>query len=182
MDARFPDRWLNDRRIAKLPDDAFRLFVLALAWSVSNMSDGVLYDDDLPLIPGTDPSLAPVLARAGLWERGEDCWVISNYADTQTTAEQFKAAEAARIAKRAADAERKRRQRAREAATRSRVRSRVTSASDTQDRTGQDRTGTEGKLTTNAENGQSPQCIACDMPARRGCRTCWNHARLEVRT
>src|SRR5260221_8954452 len=127
MDARFPDRWLNDRRIARLPDDAFRLFVLALAWSVSNLSDGVLYDDDLPLIPGADPSLAPVIERAGLWTRGDGYWVISNYAHTQTTAEQFKGAEAARVAKRAADAERKRRQRARQAeeARQSRVRSRV---------------------------------------------------------
>lgn len=178
MDARFPDRWLNDRRIARLPDDAFRLFVLALAWSVSNLSDGVLYDDDLPLIPGAQPLLAPVLERAGLWARGTGYWVIENYADTQTTAEQFKAAEAARVAKRAADAQRKRRQRSREA--QSRMTSRVTSASDTQDRTGQDRTGsTKGESPTTRGTGVT--CVACDRPARRACSTCWEHASMEVR-
>ena len=48
-DARFPERWLNDRRVLRLPDDAFRLFVLSLAWSVANQADGRIYD----LTPGT---------------------------------------------------------------------------------------------------------------------------------
>jgi hypothetical protein len=35
-DARFPERWLNDRRLLRLSDAAFRLFVISLTWSVSN--------------------------------------------------------------------------------------------------------------------------------------------------
>ena len=63
-DARFPERWLNDRRVLRLPDDAFRLFVLSLAWSVANRTDGVLKDDDLPLIPGYSPEPAAALTSA----------------------------------------------------------------------------------------------------------------------
>ena len=38
---------------------------------------------------------------------------------------------------------------------------------------------TEGRV----EEGQPEQCLAagCDRPARRGCRTCWDHAELEER-
>jgi hypothetical protein len=35
-DARFPERWLQDRRVLRLSDVGFRLFTLSLAWSVSN--------------------------------------------------------------------------------------------------------------------------------------------------
>ena len=103
-DARFPERWLNDRRIVRLPDDAFRLFMMSLAWSVANKTDGRLYDDDLPLIPGvprsvvaayTDEGLAVVpldppaavqkLVKAELWERVADYWLITDFEDTQTS-------------------------------------------------------------------------------------------------
>lgn len=72
-DARLPERWLNDRRLLKLPDDAFRLFVTALVWSVANKTDGVLLDEELPLIPGTDPRCHAQLVEAGLWQGGKWC-------------------------------------------------------------------------------------------------------------
>jgi len=55
-DARFPERWLNDRRVLRLSDPAFRLFVIPLTWSVSNRTDGDLYDDDLRLTRVTQVS------------------------------------------------------------------------------------------------------------------------------
>jgi hypothetical protein len=54
-DARFPERWLNDRRV--------RLFVISLTWSVSNRTDGDLYDDDLLLIRRVDLAAASRLTR-----------------------------------------------------------------------------------------------------------------------
>ena len=110
-DARFPDRWLADRRLLRLPADAFRLFAFALMWSVSNKTDGVIDDDDLPLIPGFGPGCVDHLADAGLWERQVDAWVITVYADTQTSRSEFDAL----AARRRSDRQRKARERLRKA-------------------------------------------------------------------
>jgi hypothetical protein len=83
-DARFPERWLNDRRVMCLPDDAFRLFVISLAWSVANRTDGRIYDDELSLIPASAAGSGR-LAKSGLWERVADYWLITVFEDTQTT-------------------------------------------------------------------------------------------------
>jgi hypothetical protein len=40
-DARFPDRWLSDKRIQRLSDGHFRSFITSLVWSVTNRTDGV---------------------------------------------------------------------------------------------------------------------------------------------
>jgi hypothetical protein len=133
-DARLPERWLNDRRLLRLPDDAFRLFVTSLMWSVANKTDGVLYDDDLPLIPSANPSLAGQLAKAGLWKREWDRWLIVEFEETQTTRADLEALARGRRAQR----DKKRRQRATKAARASSVPGDV--PGDTP-RTGQDRTG-----------------------------------------
>jgi hypothetical protein len=84
-DARFPERWLQDRRVLRLSDVGFRLFTLSLAWSVSNRTDGVLYDDDLALIMSVDPARSGELEKADLWRREKDHWLIVDFADTQTS-------------------------------------------------------------------------------------------------
>jgi len=84
-DARFPDRWLNDRRVLRLSDAGFRLFVTSLAWAVSNRTDGILLDDDLPLIPRVERGCDVELVKAGLWDRDKDCWLIVDFVSTQTT-------------------------------------------------------------------------------------------------
>ena len=132
-DARLPERWLNDRRLLRLPDDAFRLFATSLMWSVANRTDGVLYDDDLALIPGVNPGLADPLAKAGLWKREWDRWLIIEFEETQTTRTELEAAARARRAQR----DKKRRQRAAKAAAVPGDVPRDTT------RTGQDRTGQE---------------------------------------
>ena len=60
---RFPERWLNDRRVLSLSDPAFWLYVIPLTWSVFNRADGELYDDDLLLIPRVDLVAASRLTR-----------------------------------------------------------------------------------------------------------------------
>jgi hypothetical protein len=134
-DARFPERWLNDRRVLRLPDDAFRLFVLSLAWSVSNRTDGRIYDDDLALIPAS-ASGSGQLAKSGLWERVADYWLITVFEDTQTTRADLEHLAGQRRKAR----DRKRRERARRVA---RDVPRDVTADST--RPGQARTGTKGE-------------------------------------
>lgn len=111
-DARFPDRWLTDRRLLRLPDDAFRLFAVSLMWSVANKTDGVLYDDDLTLIPRADTGCVGQLESAGLWARGDGRWVITVFADSQTSRTELDALAARRLA----DRKRKARERLNKAA------------------------------------------------------------------
>jgi hypothetical protein len=167
-DARFPERWLNDRRIMCLPDDAFRLFVVSLAWSVANRTDGRIYDDDLSLIPASARGSGQ-LAKTGLWERVADYWQIGEFEETQTTREDLDHLALQRRKAR----DRKRAERARRGGRVPRDVTRDVTTDST--RTGQARPyeqqpPTEGEVT----------CVGCDRPPRRGCRTCWDHAYLEA--
>jgi hypothetical protein len=166
-DARFPERWLNDRRILRLPDDAFRLFVLSLAWSVANQTDGRIYDDELPLIPAS-ASGSGRLAKCGLWERVADHWLITVFEETQTTRADLEHLASQRRKAR----DRKRRERARRVPRD--VPRDVTSDST---RTGQARTGA-----LRGSDEQRGTCADddCPRPPRSGCRTCWDHAYLET--
>jgi len=109
-DARFPERWLNDRRVLRLSDAGFRLFVTSLAWSASNRTDGVLFDDDLALIPRTERGCDAELAKAGLWDREKDRWLIVDFVSTQTTRSELDRLDNVRRAER----EKKARRRARD--------------------------------------------------------------------
>lgn len=111
-DARVPEAWLNDRRVQRLSDPAFRLFILALTWSVSNRTDGLIDPDDVRLVPGVEPGYAAELERSGLWERQKDSWLIVDFARTQTSRHQLEVMEDARRKER----EKKARQRASRAA------------------------------------------------------------------
>jgi hypothetical protein len=110
-DARFPERWLNDRRLLRLSDAGFRLHVVALAWSVSNRTDGVLYDDDLMLMVNVDPARAIELVKAAVWLRDADRYVIAEFDSTQTPAAQLDALDR----RRRSDRDRARRYRERKA-------------------------------------------------------------------
>lgn len=108
MDARFPTYYLNDRRVLRLPPEHFRLFVLANAWAVSNMTDGAISQEDLYLIPFADESGPEVLVQQGLWVPANDGWVIADFLKIQTSAAKF---EAALENRREADRARQRRKR-----------------------------------------------------------------------
>ncbi|MDN5917371.1 MAG: hypothetical protein L0I76_20115 [Pseudonocardia sp.] len=155
-DARFPDRWLTDRRVLRLSDHAFRLFVMSLAWSASNRTDGQLDAGDLDLLPGgADEMSCQALVGAQLWAREGNGYVIVDYAATQTTAAQLAASERKRVL----DKERQARHRAGQA--QSPVTRDVTRdiRATTKDRTGQDRTGQEegafGSASTQTDHGRA---------------------------
>lgn len=107
-DARFPDRWLSDRRLQRLTDGHFRAFITSLVWSVTNRTDGVIEPEDLGLIPNFAGNAVKAFIDAGLWAPLEKGWRITDYATTQTSREQLSAAELARARER----EKKARQRA----------------------------------------------------------------------
>lgn len=88
-DARFPERWLNDRRVLRLADAEFRTFVTTLAWSVSNRTDGAISTDDLCFVLGSSVGSAPGLVRAALWTLQDNGWHINDYATTQTSAHEL---------------------------------------------------------------------------------------------
>lgn len=103
MDSRFPTHYLTDKRIMRMPADAFRFFVLATAWSVSNKTDGLIERDDLYLIPFADEDAPALLVKQGLWTVTEAGWMIVDFNVTQTSAAQMEASLANR---RKADADR----------------------------------------------------------------------------
>lgn len=112
-DMRYPERWLNDRRIERLSDPGHRLFVVAMTWSVGNRTDGVITDEDLAWL-GTskrlDTTCSGELTAAGLWirEPDGDSWLMADFEETQTTRAQLEGAAQGR----SSDAERKRKSRA----------------------------------------------------------------------
>jgi hypothetical protein len=110
-DARYPEAWLNDRRILRLSDAAHRLFVVANAWSVSNRTDGELHVDDLPLLPGVDTSRADELAKADLWEKIGDRWLIADFVNHQTTRAQLEGLDHKRLMDRERQARHRQRER-----------------------------------------------------------------------
>lgn len=89
-DARYPDRWLSDRRILRLSDAEHRSFVVALAWSVSNRTDGRIERGDLDLIPTFRTAAVPALVASGLWVANSvDSWTMTDYEHTQSTRNQL---------------------------------------------------------------------------------------------
>lgn len=107
-DARFPDRWLSDRRLQRLSDSHFRAFITSLAWSVSNRTDGVIEPEDLALIPNFSAGAVKAFMDADLWSPLVKGWFIKDYPTTQTSREQLLANEQ----QRAKEREKKARQRA----------------------------------------------------------------------
>jgi hypothetical protein len=110
-DSRYPEAWLNDRRILRLSDAAHRLFVVANTWSVSNRTDGELHIDDLPLLPGVDIGYADELAKADLWEKIGDRWLIADFVNVQSTRAQLEGLDHKRLMDRERQARHRQRER-----------------------------------------------------------------------
>jgi hypothetical protein len=108
-DARLPERWLNDRRVIRLSDGAFRTFVTSLVWSVANRTDGVIDPDHLDLVHGASRDKVPELVAAGLYEPAGSVHLIVDFAATQTSRDELRILENVRRQ----DREKKARQRAR---------------------------------------------------------------------
>jgi hypothetical protein len=115
-DARFPERWLMDRRLDQLNDHDFRSFAYSLMWSVSNQTDGVIEESDFARIPRFDPKSVGALVAVEVWavtenKWGEICWQVADFVDTQTSRDDLVSLRKAR----AANTEKQRRRRARRA-------------------------------------------------------------------
>ena len=96
-DARFPDRWLTDRRLNRLSDADHRSFVNALVWAVSNRTDGRLDMDDLEVVPKFKTESIAAFEASGLWARSGEVWQIVEYGSTQTSAAQLTSQERGRV-------------------------------------------------------------------------------------
>lgn len=107
-DARYPGRWLWDLRLVLLSDAHHRAYVTSLALAVENRTDGLLTPEALRVLPGFDPAAPAALVAAGLWEAVDGGWLVSDFAETQTSAAALVAADEARRKAR----DKKRRQRA----------------------------------------------------------------------
>lgn len=93
-DARFPERWLMDKRIIGLSNSAFRTFVLGMTFSVANRLDGYVERDDLTIVHGADPSDVPELIKSGLWSEADDVGIwIEGFTKVQTSAAQLEGLE-----------------------------------------------------------------------------------------
>jgi hypothetical protein len=147
-DARFPERWLLDRRIDGLDDRDFRSFVSALVWSVSNRTDGVITEPDLDRIPHFDRRSVFMLVARALWDATDTGWQITEFEDTQTSRDDLAVLTNARRAKRDAQRRRRARRSEEESHGQGAVADYVGDYSvpvTAQARTGQARTGQEGK-------------------------------------
>lgn len=102
--ARFEDRFPWHRKVRGLSDSAFRLHVSAVCWSNEHLTDGHLPGDDLPLLSDVrkpEPAAAE-LVRKTLWLAIETGWQINDFLV-------YNESRATILARREADAERKRR-------------------------------------------------------------------------
>ena len=80
---------------------AVGLYTLALTWSSTYLTDGLVPDGQLRRLGGSK-ALASALVDAGLWERVEGGWRIHDFLDYNPSRERV-------LEERSADAERKRR-------------------------------------------------------------------------
>lgn len=97
-DARYPERWLNDRRVRRLSDRAHRVFITAMAWAASNKTGGRVEPEDiaeLPVVP--DRALRDELVKSGLWARDGQDFVITEFDGTQTSAAELEKLERTRL-------------------------------------------------------------------------------------
>jgi hypothetical protein len=91
-DARFPDRWMYDLRLQTLPTEHKWSFMMALAWSVHNRTDGLIKYEHLSLIPDFTPGAEKALVGAGLWVTTRSrAWQITDFAETQTSRAELQA-------------------------------------------------------------------------------------------
>lgn len=158
-DARFPERWLNDRRIMRLPADVFRGWFLATVWTVANRTEGRIEDSDVDLIPGLTPAMLEHLEGVDLVTRDGHAWCLCDWEGVQSSREQLEALER----KKRGDRERQRRKRERDREAEalrdgSRDVTRDVHATDSgQDRPGQARTGKDKSAQNEGESVRWPE-------------------------
>jgi hypothetical protein len=101
--AKFEDRFPWHRKVRGLSDTAFRLHVSAVCWSCEHLTDGHVPVEDLSLVSDVrrPDKAVDELVRRGLWDVVSDGWSLHDfltYNESRTVV----------LARREADAERKR--------------------------------------------------------------------------
>lgn len=185
-DARFPERWLMDRRFRRLTSDEFRTFAVSLMWAVANRTDGVLLEEDLEFVPDIVAAHAGRLVEVGLWAPIPSGWLIVDFEATQTSRGQLEGLEA----RKRQDADRAKRYRENKKSDRhvtaSRDESRDSSVTGSRDDIGQDRQERTGSIqehyeTETVETETHPDssgagfCSSCgdELPGGGSCGWCF---------
>ncbi len=107
---RYPTYWLNDRRFERIGRDGHHLFTIAMAYSVSNRTEGVIEHADIPTLArkyDCDTSKIALLVDNWLWEEIDGGYLILDFRKTQTSKSQLEGFEE----KKRNDAERSKRYR-----------------------------------------------------------------------
>jgi len=178
--ARFRTELAAEADRDRLSDAEFRLYVEASLYVYATEDDSLRVPGHmLGRISGTElpEAAADGLVKAGWWRRAGEDWVIRHNAST--FAQSFIAT-------------RDKRRRDRDAQARARQKRRRSdgeaSAADSAADSDTDLTTYLPRTTRGDERGfhareNDSSCIAdgCELPARRACSTCWDHAYLEVR-
>lgn len=171
-DTRLAESFLTHPTIDGLSDAAHRVYTNGLVYAVAGSTDGRLPQRALRLLhpDGTTKTVVKELVNAGLWTAVGDGFEVRNFLRYQSSAEQVKQAAEARQQQRAADAERKRRQRHKD-----RVSADVTpdvtpdirtGSTGRQGQEGQEgsKTGDESNWPTVTEPGTASLCEGCGLP------------------
>jgi hypothetical protein len=177
--AKFGTEFSDELLLAGISDAAFRTHTEAIMWiyHTEGASERVSLAIPKRLLPkiATTPECelaAEELRDAGLWRKTDSAWVVEHHADV------VRQSIAAQRAKRDGDRERQRRSRDRKRDVAPNVTHDVTHdvAATQTDR----QPGTKGE--PDSDLSQNATCIGpdCRKPARRGCRTCWDHVALEA--
>lgn len=87
---RLDDHFYNNPKIVGISNSAFRLYVAALNWSVSHLTDGkVRPEGPAILLPHDSPrartSAVRELTSAGLWAENGTGWYVHDFSDYQET-------------------------------------------------------------------------------------------------
>lgn len=176
-DARYPERWLHDRRITRLSDRAHRAFVVTLAYGVANRTDGVVLLADLRDLPRYVEAEVQVLVEAGLMEPLADGtgFHVLEFMDTQSSRAELEAVDAARVAAR----KKKAAQRAaskQQPPSPSAVPGDVPGDHTGQARLGQDRPGSMNGTTTEVQPEAQAGWPPVAVPGASDCDCGWNLA------
>ncbi|MDQ1576658.1 MAG: hypothetical protein QOH55_1808 [Microbacteriaceae bacterium] len=95
LSADLPVAWLTDPVIRGLGPVAWTLHTFAIIWSLAHETDGVLTSGTITLVRPPKTSAAAItkataeLVKSGLWKERDGGFIIANWADMQTTHEQF---------------------------------------------------------------------------------------------
>ncbi|MEV1168580.1 hypothetical protein [Nonomuraea sp. NPDC049784] len=94
---RVDDQFPVNRKVRRLSDKAFRLYVSALCWCNANLTDGRIAESEITYVSDvrSPKRYANELVCAGLWEQNDaengGGWTVHDYLEYQSSAEKIRA-------------------------------------------------------------------------------------------